>query len=361
MRILLIAGMYPPAMCGVGDYTVHLAQALAARRETNVGLLTHQLIQPLSPLVLPIYFDGGWSWRSLPSLLSSVIRCKPDIVHVQYPSMGYWRGRAPILLALMVWFSKAKLVVTFHEPLKWSFLPWFVAFVLSAKAVLYVRYNYLSLLPRPLAWCIRRKAHRLILNASPLPTSVLNVEQQIALREIFIKDKKRLVVFFGFISPQKGIELLLDVINPATDQLVLVGANPDIDFNKELQKKIQDKKLLNDITIMGVLPAVQAADILACADAVVLPFLSGAGPWNTTVHAAMAQGTVVITTTLDAVPKHQPKKNLFFTKVNDTMAMKKLLDQHAGKKVHPISPQEEWDLIAQKHLDIYSQWDCVDV
>jgi glycosyltransferase involved in cell wall biosynthesis len=176
-----------------------------------------------------------------------------------------------------------------------------------------------------------------------------------------VKEKKRLVVFFGFIFPQKGIELLLDVIDPATDQLVLVGASPDLNFNKQLQEKIQDKKLLGNVTMTGVLAAEQAADVLACADAVVLPFLSGAGSWNTTVHAAMAQGTVVITTTLDTVFEHQPEKNLFFTKVQDAGAIRQLLAQHAGKKVRPISPQKEWDSIAQEHLKVYSQWGDADV
>jgi glycosyltransferase involved in cell wall biosynthesis len=355
MRILLIAGMYPPAMCGVGDYTVHLAQALAVHQHASIGLLTHKSINPLDSTVSPVYFDGEWSWRSLRSVWRSLRQWKPDVVHMQYPSLGYRRSLAPILLAFMVWLSQARLVVTLHEPLKWLSLPWFVAFAFCSQAVIYVRHNYLSLLPAPQAWYLQRKLHRLILNASPLPTSTLSVEQRAVLRNTLVKEKKRLLVFFGFIFPQKGIELLLEVIDPATDQLVLVGASPDADFNTQLLEKIQTRKLLANVTMTGVLAAEQAADVLACADAVVLPFLLGAGSWNTTVHAAMAQGTVVITTTLDTTPEHQPEKNLFFAKIQDAEAMRKLLALHAGKKVHPISPQMEWELIAQEHLKVYSQ------
>jgi glycosyltransferase involved in cell wall biosynthesis len=353
MRILLISGSYPPEMCGVGDYTLHLACALA-KQSNCIGILTHQTLQISDTAVTQVHFAGGWQWWRLFSILANLRSWHPDIVHLQYPSLGYPRRVAPILLTLYLRFMRVRLIITLHEPLRWLSLPWFLTFCMCANALVLVRHNYFELIPRLYSWMLKRKLHRLILNASPLPTSTLSNSQKVSLKNELLTDRKRLVVYFGFIFPQKGIEILLDIIDPDHDRLLLIGANPDAMYQSQLQLLIDSSGLSDAVVITGMLPADQVADMIACCDAVVLPFLKGAGSWNTTVHASQAQGTAVITTTT-SVPQELPEQNIFYASVNDREEMRRLLNKYSGVKIKPISPNDEWTKIANDHSLMYHQ------
>jgi glycosyltransferase involved in cell wall biosynthesis len=352
MRVLLIAGMYPPAMCGVGDYTLHLAGAIQTQQGMQVGLLTHEPVDPLPTGVQCVHFSGGWQWTAFMKMWRALLDYQADIVHLQYPSLGYRRCFSPILLALLARISGIRLIVTLHEPLRrWS-LPWFWALVFGAKSIVYVRHNYFDLLHRIQAWYLRKRPHSLILNASAIPTSQLHASDREALRQYHLQGKKRLVCYFGFVFPGKGIEVLLDVVQTETDRLILAGAQPDAVYLAQLHTLICKKALTDNVHLTGVMPAVQVADLLACADAVVLPLPLGAGSWNTTVHSALAQGSTVITTTLEE-PRQDLQRNLFFVKPGDIQAMRDLLNRYAGHKVKPHSTYVQWQRIAQAHVQVY--------
>jgi glycosyltransferase involved in cell wall biosynthesis len=339
-------------MCGVGDYTVHLAGAVQALEGMQVGLLAYQSIDPLPAGVQSVNFHGGWGWTAFMKMWRALRGYQADVVHLQYPSLGYPRSLSTIGLALLARLSGVRLVVTLHEPLRWLSLPWFWALVFSARSVVYVRLNYFELLPRFQAWYLRQRPHQLIQNASAVPTSRLDANDQQALRRQYAKDRARLVCYFGFIFPGKGIELLLDVVQPSNDQLVLVGASPDEHYLQQLQQWIEAKGLTDNVQITGMLPAADVADLLACSDAVILPFPSGSGSWNTTVHSALAQGTTVITTTVDE-PKHDLQRNIFFVRPGDVKGMRDLLSRYAGRKVAKQSTQHQWQHIACEHVQVY--------
>ncbi len=96
MRVLIIAGSYPPDKCGVGDYTFHLANALAARQKVEVGVLTNagQVNAFYDNLVKVFRTVSSWRNKSLLEVRHVVSDFHPDVVHIQYPTQGYG-GRPP--------------------------------------------------------------------------------------------------------------------------------------------------------------------------------------------------------------------------------------------------------------------------
>lgn len=352
MRVLLVAGMYPPKMCGVGDYTLRLAESLAERKGLSVGLLNNQEFGTELQNIQNVRFNGVWEFRALPEIWRALRGFAPDIVHIQHPSLGYRRSLSPILLALLVRMAGIRLVVTLHESLRWRSAGRFFGLVLSAFSVVFVRHNFLDLLPKTYARILQRKPHALIVNASAVPTSELPTESRARLRETYLNGKQRLLCYFGFIFPNKGLELLLDVIEPQTDRLILLGANPDLQYNERLAQLIAEKRLMGSVMMTGALPATEVADCLAVADAVILPLPNGVGSWNTTLHSALAQGTTLIATTL-GMPQHDLKRNLFLVKPGDTRAMEHLLAQYAGRKVTPEPTRVQWNRIVGEHLQVY--------
>jgi glycosyltransferase involved in cell wall biosynthesis len=218
--------------------------------------------------------------------------------------------------------------------------------------VIYVRNNFLQLIPLFFAKKLQAKYHSLIGSASALASSTLNELEGAKLRTHYLRGKARLLVFFGFIYPGKGVEHLFDVINPDTDSLVIAGGVLSEAYMQQLLLQSRQKKTDESTQFLGFLNAEEAANLLTVADAVVLPFIHGAGDWNTSVHGALAQGTLVVTT---AVPLRESEvdKNLFFVNPGDSEKMRSILSFYGGRKVAKVDSESQWGHIGRAHLAFY--------
>lgn len=114
MRILLITGSFPPMKCGVGDYTSHLARALSKRANASVAVLTSVSANPVfdpDVEVLPVL--SKWGLRDIPAVVDIARKWRPDIVHVQYPTLVY--GLIQWLIPALMWTMRIPTVQTWHE------------------------------------------------------------------------------------------------------------------------------------------------------------------------------------------------------------------------------------------------------
>lgn len=364
MRILLVAGSYRPDQCGVGDYTESLANALSETQTVKIGVLT--TVSPdrgfaRSSSVELMDIVNQWTISELLKIVSKVHSWKPDIVHFQYPSKAYIRPAIPSFLPLIFRLLNIRVIQTWHEPhsldpahrIK-SFL-YFNVLTLGALGLIFVRPNYMRLLPRIYSWLIKKIPSVLIPNASPLPLSSLNPSSRSLLRNRYLGKKRRLVIFFGFINPNKGVDLLFDIASPSIDSLVIIGSSKDHSYLQRLIKVARSKAWSNEnIHWTGYLSPQDSADLLAVADAVVLPFLDGGGEWNTSIHAAIAQGTLVITTSV-APRGYELSKNLYTAAPFKIDEMRAALNLYAGQKTPSISSQSQWHEIAKSHVVFYNQ------
>src|ERR1700704_5215228 len=91
LRVCVVTGTYPPARCGIGDYTALLCTALADSG-AHVSVITPGYLGAAyregNPTVLPAV--NNWSMRNAARLVRSILGCAPDIVHFQFPTSDYY-------------------------------------------------------------------------------------------------------------------------------------------------------------------------------------------------------------------------------------------------------------------------------
>ena len=147
MRVLLVAGSFPPEQCGVGDYTEKLATALAALPDTEIGVLTTRSaktsridgVEILNKVI-------AWKFGELFALIGIIRAWRPDILHIQYPSQGFFYRHMPSVLPLLCRMLGIKVVQTWHEPYRLRGLVDFSLQFVGANGLIFVRKNYLALL-----------------------------------------------------------------------------------------------------------------------------------------------------------------------------------------------------------------------
>ena len=357
MRVLLVTGSFPPMKCGVGDYTNNLAKALIADSEVNAGVLTSSQGGEMGKTEGIEIFPVIKRWGLIEALkVIKIIRLwSPDIVHIQYPTQGYGNGWLPWVLPMISFLMRKKVVQTWHGGYgKREEHKFFLKIIIPSKlVVVYLRYEK-DFHPH-LLWALRKKKPIFIPNASSIPRVELGDLEKETLKKQYLKKQKRLVVFFGFVYPYKGVELLFEIADPASDQIVIAGEIEEKgDYSGKIMKHATAESWIGKVTITGFLPAADVAALLTVADAVILPFRSGGGAWNTSMQAAVLNGAFVITTSLTQ-NGYDPKRNVYFAKVDDIQEMRTALAIYAGirRGYDADIDRDEWRPIADRHRSLY--------
>lgn len=349
--------------CGVGDYTASLARALAQQPGLTVGVLAGAGAGPQlssSGAVEPDFVGTMPSWRrrDWPRLVRTMRSWRPDIVHSQHPTQGYQAHWLPALLPSTARLIGAKAARTWHEPAGLSFgsdRAWRLWLRLQTAAggpIFTVRPNFYDLV----APCYRKRLsqHQLITlpTASSLPVMALSdAERATERRSSGVPDGTRMVSYFGFLAPNKGAELLLDIARPERDHLVFIGGEHlDPAYVKDLRLKADAPRWQGKVHFRGFLLPEEAARALAASDAVVLPFRDGGGSWNSSLIAASAQGTPVVTTA-EVTRGLNGETLVHCSAPGDVESLRGGLDQLIGRRrrVEPRSVPDQWADIAALH------------
>jgi glycosyltransferase involved in cell wall biosynthesis len=317
LRVLMISGSYPPMRCGVGDYTRCLAEALAQRDEIVFKLLTS--VSPPAREGDPSWLQRAlrnWRIGSLGPYLRELKGFRPDIVHAQYPTQGYSVVSGPTLLPFLARMrGRPAIVQTWHEypePLYTKFGLSKLALAATADAVIYVRPDYPKHIAGVLSLALGGASRHFIPNASVLPTVVLGADERASLKAELGCGERQLLAFFGFAYPHKGVEQLFEIADPARHHLVLIGElSKDDPYHAGLLRLAGQQPWRGKVSLSGFSDAGRAARILAAADAAIFPFVCGGGPWNSSVHAAISQGTFTILASREH-SGYVPQENIYF-------------------------------------------------
>jgi glycosyltransferase involved in cell wall biosynthesis len=259
----------------------------------------------------------------------------------------------PVLLPLLCRAMGVRVVQTWHEAWPLRALAQVLLLRAGANGLVFVRPSYRQLLPRSLRPLLASLPQATVVSAATLPLSRQSPEEARQVRQRYLQGRTRLVVFFGFVHSAKGIEQLFDIANPETDALVIAGAAQDAQYLGKLRRVAADKGWPpTQVQFTGFLQEQQAADLLAVADAVVLPFLAGAGDWNTSVQGALAQGTLVITTARQPAGD-DASRNLYTAAIANVDEMRRALAQLAGRRVPATGIERAWASIADRHIAFY--------
>lgn len=347
MRVLLVAGALPPIRCGVGDYTSHLAEVLAKRGHCKPAVLTSSTRAESDQFQI---IHGHSDCVHVRDAVAAIRRFRPDIVHIQYPTKCPVSNWLPVVVNRIF---GVPVVQTWHEHyddcvvLSWRNL-------LGLDALIYVREELPSKLPALVRLILRRKPKVHIPNVGGIRPVVLANTQRDSMRKQLAGDRA-VVVFFGFAYPNKGVHFLFEIADPDLHHLVLIC---DLDrenaYQRELLQHADEARWQGKITITGFLPEADVASYLALADAVVFPFPSGIGPWNTSVLAAQDAGALVVGTTQDGSQLgFNAEKNMFLATCGDIVGMRDGLKRHLGHRKPAITPEDSWAGLAAAHESLY--------
>jgi glycosyltransferase involved in cell wall biosynthesis len=329
--VLMVSGSWPPQACGVGDYADTLSAHLDA-----AGL---RVIR---------FGDSSFSSLLSPRIIAEIRRHECDIVHIQYPTVGFGRSLTPSLLGVGV---RKPMLVTLHEYSSFRPYrrPWFIPFARYCRARIFTNAADRMLFEQ--RFPERRGFDATIEIASNVPQG-RSVPRHLGK-----------VVHFGLIAPHKGIEDFLDFCVIAKAQaglvLALVGAIPDT------QRAYADD-IVRRAAALGVvtrlnLPRDQVADELAGATFAYLPFPDGASAKRGSLAAALVNGLAVITpltaqtpdwirsATVDAASPREAFDAVMRLR-RDPVAL-----QILTARTREVARRLSWDAIVDRHGELYER------
>lgn len=343
-------------LCGVGDYTARLATEIASQPEIIVGILTSIGAAPaLFKNVEVIAAGRTWRVSDISQIMSKILKWKPDIVHIQYPTLGYGKSWFPYFLPLLLKCAGFRVVQTWHEPpTRFRFFP----NAITQDILVGVEPDFRERIPGRYSRLVRRKTSYFIPIGSNIPVVDLSEEMRANIREKYAGPGRKMVVNFGFAYATKGLELLFQIANPERDTIVLITAlDPYNDpYHRMLTNEMDRAEWKGHVVVTGFLESREVAELLLAADAAVFPFRGGVGMRNGSFLAARAQGTFTITTSLHR-QGFSDIENVFYSLPNDLASMKQALSEHIGQRVlSKPNLGDSWQKIATAHVSIYRQF-----
>ena len=304
MRIAMVCGSYPPQPCGIGDYTERLVSELI-RSGVDIEVITSA--SPDRALQETIRFQlDNWSGGAWLRTVGEMKKRQYDIVHFQYPARfyGYRPSLGSLSLILRMRLPSVPIVLTLHEFRITHFLRKLTvaAIAAPASAILLTADSERVALERWMPW-LRKKVH-VVNMATTIPVIPLSSERRTELRSRYgVKPEEKLVVYFGLLHPNKGIEKLMRTFqllharNPSTKLLMLSLFEPfSNQYHAGIRTGVASLGIEEAVIWAGFLPPADVSEHLASADAGIFPFEDGVTLRRLSFMTAMSHGLPVLTT-----------------------------------------------------------------
>lgn len=375
-RVLFVTGEYPPAIGGVGDHVVRLAEAFTALGLT-CSVATES--RAADDRAAGVYAVGNrYPLQALADTLRVARRVRPDVIHLHYQAGAFARpgemfGLARILRRLS---GTRRLAVTFHDLLLPYLFPkagalraWVVGDVArSAHAAVYV-----DEVDRRQATERRQgQTNSHWIPAGPTIEPPTDIGDRDAAREALGLDAEDFIVgFFGFRQRSKGIEVLASALRrpelaePRT-LLALIGAAGPPTGPRRSEPPVASSTFdgLRLVDAGAQAPRAVSRWLVAC-DAIALPFLDGLSARRGSFMNAVAHGAPVVTTpppvagTVDA-----SSDEAAFSPAGDSAALAVALAEIRDNPVRrrqlvrgsqAIAARHTWATIARRTLAAYDR------
>jgi glycosyltransferase involved in cell wall biosynthesis len=362
MKILLITGSIPPEICGVGDYTEKLASSLA-KRGIHVRILTGgKSVKNHNDKNEIVQTGKKWRINDILHIMNSIKKFSPDIIHIQYPSIGFGYSIIPQLISVIYTSSSIPVVTTIHE-FKIAHLLRKISILIflytSDKIILTTDEERSYLIKFTDRYCnLARKS-----NVIPIGSNLPNLNAQDGY-------DNNLVVFWGMFHKAKGIDMLLKgfqeaiVQNPNLHLLLIGGIHPrHAEFINDLKCQMKTLKLEKSTTFMFDKPLETVAQQIQRSCVVVLPFNDGVTFRRGTFIAAAQLGIPVITSKGKDTPDElMSNHNIIFannpaeiTESILTLTSNSVKRGHLSRNLKKTISKFNWDSIAEEHIKIYDR------
>lgn len=329
----MITGSYPPALCGVGDYTARLAEALIAEGAS-----------------VEIYSaDIEWGLLNARKVAARIAAAAPDVIHIQYPTIGYGHKLGPQALNLLL----KPCVVTIHEVSQVHILRQLslYPFALGANRLIFTTDYEMNYALKYAPWLAKHSS--VIPIGSFISTSV----------DACAKDLDD-IVYFGLIRPKKGLEQVINFTHLARSEgvslRVRIIGSVDSKQQPYLDQLQSASAGLSIVWELG-LPEPQVANLLARSRIAYMPFPDGASERRSSLLALLLNGVATISTkgafTTDAMVDALAFADTLeeaLRIVKDLMATPEKQELLA-QKARRYAQRHDWDSIASRHLELYQE------
>ena len=397
MQVAFVAGTYQPDRCGVAHYTACLRHQL---EEIGIESIVMTTIEPPSLADSTVKaVVQGWQMRDLSGLVRSIHSSKADLLHIQHAAGTYGFERAIFLLPLLLRLSgwRKPIVTTVHEYGWWEWQPagipprlieslkqwgqrrgWWDredGFLLTGSEAIVTTNPEAETVMLDRLPALKSRLHRISIaaNVEVAPIDRLAARRSVRQRCGWPEDAE-VLVFFGFLHPVKGLELLLEAFAEIASQflqarLLFVGGVESLALRgaeaaaywEKLEAIVCDLKLGDRVQLTGYLPAAEASHCLSGADIGVLPFHHGVTLKSGSLLTLLAHGLPTIAT-VSATPDPNLTEIVRQIPSRDrsalAAALRELLRDRSGrsrlaKRGAAFVEQFGWEAIAQQHQAIY--------
>jgi glycosyltransferase involved in cell wall biosynthesis len=370
-KVLLVSGSLPPIRCGVGYYASRLSRELASTG-LDFEILSTEGVD--ADTAAPLRVIPNWRIGSLPKMLAAIRASRAEIVHIQYPAVGYRRQLGINLLpyALRLFRPGLKIIVTLHEYHQSRFIG--------------------RLRNRFTIW----PAHKIIVSNQPDKRMLGRPDRKVVIvpiganfdtaprrPEVFkriLKQHKldpsaRTIIFFGYAFPGKNLEALLAALDQpglAEYQLLIF---PDIDAKSDYHKMLRAKiTTLNQsrprVGVHGFLDEADASAVLQEGRYFVLPTSRPLSAKSGTAIAGIENGLTLISRAAqqpsDSLPFVHMKNSYLLDETNPAAIVEAITRLDAAPDelrviqsgVKELKKYFSWPNIARQHLKVYEELDA---
>lgn len=360
LRVTLVSGSAPDMPCGVGDYTDRLARALCDAGVVVTVVTSSDPRVRICESPSQVRISGGWSWWRAAHLLRAILKTRPDIVHVQYPTVGYRRGTAPLLLAALVriFAPRTRMILTLHEFDRFSARHRYLVRVAARAAHLLVAPDRLQVrgLSSQAGWA-RPRIVEIPIAANIQPTQPRTGTE---IRQPPDPDEPLLVGTWGFLRADKGIDTLLDAFDLVAakrpSRLLFVGdPGPDAAYVEHVRRRVRSSACFPSVAFTGWQDEEDLSRTLLSLDVCALPFIDGLAANRGTYLGAVAHGLYVVTTSMKHTG-YDPSSNTAFVAPGDVDGLARAVLDGAHRPRIPVRDvSDDWRTCAHAHVIAYTR------
>ena len=197
-------------------------------------------------------------------------------------------------------------------------------------------------------------------------------------RELGVPPDAPLVVFFGFLHPEKALDRLITAVAAITAhrpgvQLLLIGGAEShsvpgaaaLRLRGELERVAAACGVQDQVHLTGYLPGAEVSRLLQAADVAAFPLNDGVTRKSSSLLAAFAAGVPVVATAPPGVVRGPTEADaLLRVPPRDTSALSDALERVLGDRVladrlatagRAVAARQGWDAIAAVHAEVYAQ------
>lgn len=320
MRLLFVSP-YPPVRDGIGDYTSALVEVMVARGHEVRVVAARSKDGALHAAALG---EIPGPRHGVGALVATVRSFDPDVIHVQFAVAGFGVRTLNLVALLRVLAGgRARIVVTFHEVTRDT------ETLRAPGRRIYRRVAALTDVAvahnRRAADALSALAPGTAVQVLPHPKAQLPAAEVApeVLRERLGLAGRRVLLAFGFVHVDKGLEVLVEAVRRLraeprfADVAVLVAGTVrprhgplkpfewrDRRHLRSVRRAIAGGGLERDVVLSGYVPAAEIGPTFGLADVAVLPYrrIEDSGVAN----LAMAAGVPMVVSDAGVLPEYVP-------------------------------------------------------